>query len=133
MQTNVYYQPDGEVVRKTAFVITIDHLCRGSFWRRPSHLRFSREPYAQGDFMVALVREDRGKWRRVADNTARYLPGRMEWQISDPNCPALKSRWRSCLAATFGFTVRLRAKGTRPGDCLVWALAVGVGRARRLW
>ncbi len=85
-------------------------------------LLFASEPYLCGEFMVALVRGEQGRWlHQFSDISMFYRPGHIEWQIRDPLFPDLTVTMQAVpLAETSGFTVRLEMKNTRAGDKLVW-------------
>ena len=61
---------------------------------------------------------------QFGERLARYRPGRMEWDVSDPQFPGLTvTMTATTVAEGDGFTVRIRSKGAKPGDELQWIVA----------
>ncbi len=61
-------------------------------------------------------------FHRFSERVMRYLPGRIEWELSDPSLPGLKARLTgTALADATGFTARLAVVGALPGDHALWA------------
>jgi len=82
-----------------------------------------------GAWAGGIVRDGRGKWfHNCADIESRYRCGRMTWRVADPSLPGVEVGLEAVpLADAAGFALRLKAKGLRAGDRLVWA--VGGARA----
>jgi hypothetical protein len=52
---------------------------------------------------------------------ARYRPGRMEWEMTDPRFPGMTVRLiGTTLAKASGFTAQLKVDGVQPGDTAAW-------------
>ncbi len=94
-------------------------------------LLFASEPYICGEFMVAMVRGDQGRWlHQFSEIGMYYRPGRIEWQLRDPLFPGLSITMQAVtLAETPGFAMRLEMKGTHAGDKLVWVFGGATQRS----
>jgi hypothetical protein len=75
-----------------------------------------------GHLDIAMQRRDVSVWLHDFQNiTARYLPGRMQWLISDPRFVGLVITMEATtLASGVGFTVHLGSKGAQVQDKLLW-------------
>ncbi len=84
-----------------------------------------------GALNAAVVRgAARLPFEQFAERIARYRPGRMEWELSDPKLPGLKiTMTATTLSEGDGFAVRVRAGGGIAGDKLVWCYRPGMGNA----
>jgi hypothetical protein len=61
--------------------------------------------------------------QQFSRRVARYRPGRMEWEMSDPRFPGRKARLvGTTLADASGFAVRLVVEGAQPGDSVAWCV-----------
>lgn len=57
------------------------------------------------------------------NRVARYRPGRMEWELTDPRFPGFKARLvGTTLAKGDGYTARLWLDGAQPGDLAGWCI-----------
>jgi hypothetical protein len=84
-----------------------------------------------GVWAGAIVRDGAGKWfHEYAEVESRYRCGRMAWRVSDPVIPGVEVEIEALpLNGAAGFALRLRTKGARAGDKLVWSL--GGARSER--
>ncbi len=58
---------------------------------------------------------------QFSQRTARYRPGRMEWEVTDPKLPGLTvTMTATTIAEGEGFTVQVQVTGAAAGDELVW-------------
>ncbi|MHB1460841.1 MAG: LamG-like jellyroll fold domain-containing protein [Armatimonadota bacterium] len=75
-----------------------------------------------GHLDIALVRQGMSVWLYDFDTiTTRYLPGRMQWLLTDKRFPGLQIKLEAAtLASGVGFTVQLSSKGAQPQDKLLW-------------
>jgi len=85
-------------------------------------VRMAQSPFVDGCFMVAVVRDGKGKWLMDAEDvTAKYLPGRMVWEARDSAWLGVTARMEVVsLAEGPGMAVRVKVDGGRTGDQLVW-------------
>ncbi|MFA4945615.1 MAG: hypothetical protein WC789_13065 [Lentisphaeria bacterium] len=59
--------------------------------------------------------------QNFANRVARYRPGRMEWEMSDPRFPGMTVRLiGTTLADANGFAAQLKVEGAQPGDSAAW-------------
>jgi len=77
---------------------------------------------ALGTLRVAVRRGDvQRQLDQCGERVARYRPGRMEWEVSDPKLPGLTvTMLATTIAEGDGFTVRVRSKGAKADDELLW-------------
>ncbi len=75
-----------------------------------------------GHLDMALVRQGVSVWLYDFDTiTSRYLPGRMQWLLSDKRFKGLQITLEATtLASGVGFTMQLSSKGAQPQDRLLW-------------
>jgi hypothetical protein len=122
METNgegLVYCPEGDAIT----------LRGGSEWRNRPLYCDSRQTVIWVGEMPAVdgpMGEFRAAFRRgglelplheFGERFARYRPGRMEWELSDPRLPGLAARMSATtLAAGSGFALRLAVEGALPGD-----------------
>lgn len=60
---------------------------------------------------------------QFGERVMRYRPGRMEWEVSDPQLPGLSvTMLATTVAEGDGFTVRVKSNGAKAGDELEWIL-----------
>jgi len=104
----LYCQP-----HDTGFVLTGD---------RPL-VRLMIGGFQAGVWTGAIVRDGAGKWfHECAEVESRYRCGRMAWRVSDPAVPGSEAEIEVVpLNGAAGFALRLRAKGLRAGDKLIWS------------
>jgi hypothetical protein len=96
-----------------AFVLTGD---------RP-FARFCRSFRHYGALMIGIGRGGTAFWlHEAADVRSAFRAGSMTWTVSDPRVPGLTLEWEVLpFGKGVGFANRVRARGARPGDRLVWA------------
>ena len=87
------------------------------------YLRFGENKQLLGNFMLAFVRQQHGKWLHdCSDITSRYRPGRMEWTVRDNDFGATTIELQVVpLAEGAGLALRANIKDAQPGDELIWA------------
>ena len=75
-----------------------------------------------GIFNAGVVRGNvRLQLDRFSDRVARYRPGRMEWDVTDPKLPGLAVKMTATTVPEGeGFVVQVQATGAMSGDELVW-------------
>jgi hypothetical protein len=75
-----------------------------------------------GKLRVAVRRGDvRLQLDQFSERVMRYRPGRMEWQVRDPQLAGLTvTMVATTVAEGDGFTARVRAQGAQAGDELLW-------------
>lgn len=75
-----------------------------------------------GHLDLALQRGNDAVWLHEFKNiTSRYMPGRMQWILTDDRFPGLQITLETTtLASGVGFAVRAVGKGTQPADKLLW-------------
>ena len=75
-----------------------------------------------GHLDLALHRGNHAVWLHEFKNiTSRYLPGRMQWILTDERFAGLQITVETTtLASGVGFTVRVAGNGTLPQDNLLW-------------
>lgn len=100
-------------------------------------VRLLAKPYVHGGFCAAIVRGAVGNWfHDCTEVESRYRCGRMTWQIMDTTLPDVAVTLEAVpLQDVAGFVLRLKAKGLRTGDQLVWAFsgAKSDDRPRENW
>ncbi|MCL5098311.1 MAG: DUF4450 domain-containing protein [Candidatus Omnitrophica bacterium] len=86
-------------------------------------VRFCANPFVYGGFAAGIIRGGEGKWFYDCDEIeSRYRCGRMTWRVADSSLPAVEAILSVIpLAKVPGFGARLKVKGLRSGDRLVWA------------
>jgi hypothetical protein len=86
-------------------------------------VRLIAKPCVWGGFSAAIVRDGAGKWfHDYSEVESRYRCGRMAWRIADSSLPAVKVTFEAVpLKGAAGFALRLKARGLKGGDQLVWA------------
>ena len=79
---------------------------------------------SMGTLTVGIGRgETRMLLQQFAERIARYRPGRMEWELTDPRLPGLTVRLTgTTLADATGFTAQLVVEGVKPGDMAAWCV-----------
>lgn len=87
------------------------------------HVRFACKGNVFGCMTWGVLRGSTAKWLHDAEEVkCRYWPGHMEWQVSDMEFAGLDAAIDVVpLAGSDGFAAKLRARGGRPGDRLIWA------------
>ncbi|MDA1044827.1 MAG: DUF4450 domain-containing protein, partial [Verrucomicrobia bacterium] len=97
------------------------------------HLRFANKPNVYGCMTLAIQRGSDAQWLHNAEAViSRYRPGRMAWEVSDPEFHGMTITLEVIpLAGAEGFAAHLSAQGTRAGDQLIWCFggATPVGDA----
>lgn len=75
-----------------------------------------------GKLDFALKRGNQCVWlHEFSDRTARYLPGRMQWLLSDARFPGLQLTLEVTTVDTgVGFVAQLRSSGAQAGDQVLW-------------
>lgn len=84
--------------------------------------RLVKDQYLFGSFMMAVERNGKGKWLHQCDQISSfYLPGRMDWIITDQEFTGLKVTLGIVpLAYTTGFAIQVKTEGVQKGDRLIW-------------
>jgi hypothetical protein len=79
---------------------------------------------ALGKLRVSVRRKEvRLQFDQFSDRVARYRPGRMEWEATDPKLRGLMvTMTATTVASGDGFAVRVQSKGAKAGDELQWIL-----------
>jgi hypothetical protein len=79
--------------------------------------------FQAGVWTGAIVRGGAGAWfHDCAEVESRYRCGRMAWRVSDPAVPGVETAIEVIpLNGAAGFALRLKTKGTRAGDKLIWS------------
>jgi hypothetical protein len=79
--------------------------------------------FQAGVWTCAIVRDGAGVWfHDCAEVESRYRCGRMAWRVSDPAVPGVETLVEVLpLNGAAGFALRLKAKGLRAGDQLIWS------------
>ncbi|MFH1024862.1 MAG: hypothetical protein V1809_15890 [Planctomycetota bacterium] len=119
------YHPDGDAIVAR----------QGEVWnnrplyceRRLTVILAGEQPSLNGPMGILYVGIGRGETRillqQFAEREARYRPGRMEWNMSDPRLPGMKVHLTgTTLADANGFTARLTVEGAQPGDRAAWCV-----------
>jgi hypothetical protein len=75
-----------------------------------------------GNLRVGIQRGDvRVQLDQFHERVARYRPGRMEWEVTDPRLPGLAVTMTAVtIAAGDGFAARVESKDAKAGDELQW-------------
>ncbi len=86
-------------------------------------VRLIKEPFFRGTIMVAVVRNDKGKWLDSwSDVTSQYRADQMTWIARDSEFPDVTVTFEIVPQAVgVGLAARIHVIGFRSGDQLVWA------------
>jgi hypothetical protein len=94
-------------------------------------INWINKDYTLGQLLLGVSRGEQSKWLHdFSDITARYRPGRMEWELRDKNFENLTLVLQIVpMAKTSGYTVKLHVKQAQGNEQLIW----GYGGARQEW